>query len=202
MMNRRTLLLSVFALITLLANFAPGFAQNVKEPSTGVDFPGQVSVGGANAVITGTGVRKKFGFKVYAIASYIDGSKLDRSRDVYSQLLADGAAKQLTMHFVRSVDAGKIREAFAEGLQANIPSYNSSPAKKDAEAFLNLLTDMNANEQIVMRWTQGGKVELLVKGQPRGTFTNPILARGIWSIWLGGSPISGDIKTGLISNAK
>jgi hypothetical protein len=202
MMNKRTMILFVYAFVALLIGFIPANAQTVKEPSTGVDFPAQVNVGGSNAVITGTGVRKKFGFKVYAIASYMDGSKLDKSRDVISQLLADGPAKQLTMHFVRSVDAGKIKETFLEGLQKNIPSYNSSPAKKDAEAFLNAMADVNANDQIVMKWTQGGKIEVSIKGQPRGTFQNQILARGIWSIWLGGSPISDDIKTGLIANAK
>lgn len=194
-------LLITIAFLTMLIGFVPAKAQ-VSEPSTGVSFPSQVSVGGANAVITGTGVRKKYLFKVYAIASYIDGSKLDKSRDVISQLLTDGPAKQLTLHFVRDLSAAQIKEAFLESLKNNIPSYDSSPAKKDAEAFLNAMADVKTNDEMVLHWLQGGKIEVLIKNQSRGTFTNQILARGVWSIWLGASPISGDIKSGLVSLTK
>lgn len=200
-MSRRSFLFSVFALVAMLISFSPSYAQ-VAEPSSGVNFPAQVSVGGANAAITGVGLRKKAIFKVYAIASYMDASKINKAADPYTQLLTDGPAKQITMHFVRDVDAAKIREAFEESLKSNIPSYATSPAKKNADAFLAAQVDMKTNEEIVLRWTQGGKIEMLAKGQPKATFTDSVLARGIWSIWLGAVPISADIKTGLVSKMK
>jgi predicted DNA-binding protein YlxM (UPF0122 family) len=200
-MTRRKMLIGVFAFLALFVGFSPVFAQ-VKEPSSGVEFPSQVSVGGTNATITGTGLRKKFTFKVYAIASYIDPSKIDKSKDLYLQLLSDGPAKQITMHFVRDLSTSQIRDAFRESLEKNIPNYEKSPAKSDAEAFLNLMTDVKANEELVLRWTQGGKLELSIKGQQKGSFQNPVLARGVWAIWLGASPISSDIKNGLVANLK
>jgi hypothetical protein len=200
-MSRRSFLFSVFALVAMLISFSPSYAQ-VAEPSSGVSFPSQVSVGGANATITGVGVRKKAIFKVYAIASYMDASKINKAADPYTQLLSDGPAKQITMHFVRDVDAAKIREAFEESLKSNIPNYASSPAKKNADAFLAAQVDMKTNEEIILRWTQGGKLEVIAKGQSKATFTDPVLARGVWSIWLGASPISGDIKTGLVAKMK
>ncbi|MEW6735650.1 MAG: chalcone isomerase family protein [Acidobacteriota bacterium] len=202
MMNQKRLNLFVYAFIILLIGSLPVLAQNVKEPSTGVDFPAQVNVGGANLKITGTGVRKRFIVKVYAIASYMEESKIDKSRDLYTQLLTDGPTKQLVLQFVRSVDAGSIREAFQEGLKNNIPSYDASPAKKDGDAFLNAQADVNTNDQVVLRWSQGGKLELIIKGQTKATFQNPTLARGVWSIWLGGSPIDKGLKATLIANAK
>jgi len=200
-MSRRSFLFSFFALITLLVNFSPAYSQ-VTEPSSGVSFPAQVSVGGTNAVITGVGLRKKAIFKVYAIASYMDASKINKGADPYSQLLADGPAKQITMHFVRDVDASSIRGAFEDSLKSNIPSYATSPAKKNADAFLAAQVDMKTNQEIVLRWTQGGKIEVVINGQPKANFTDPVLARGIWAIWLGASPISGDIKTGLVTKMK
>lgn len=200
-MSRRSFLFSLFALLAMLTSFSPSYAQ-VAEPSSGVSFPSQVSVGGANATITGVGLRKKAIFKVYAIASYMDTSKSNKAADPYTQILTDGPAKQITMHFVRDVDAGKIREAFEEGLKNNIPNYASSPAKKDADAFLAAQVDMKTNEEIVLKWTQGGKIDVVIKGQSKASFTDPVLARGIWSIWLGSSPISSDIKTGLVSKLK
>ena len=200
-MNRKLAILSISAFAVLLINMMPAFAQ-VKEPSTGISFPSQTSFGGRNLGITGTGVRKKYGFKVYAIASYYEAGKLDKSRDLYSQLLSDGPAKLIVMHFVRDVDAGRIRETFGEGLEKNIPNYKSSPARKDADTFLNALTDVKENQKIELFWTQGGNLEVFVNGQPKAKVQSPIVAQAVWSIWLGNSPISSDIKTGLIANAK
>ena len=200
-MSRRSFLFSLFVLLTMLISFSPSYAQ-VTEPSSGVNFPAQVNVGGSNATITGVGIRKKAIFKVYAIASYMDTSKSNKAADPYTQLLTDGPAKQITMHFVRDVDAGKVREAFAESLKSNIPNYASSPAKKNAEDFLAAMVDMKNNGEIVLQWTQGGKLSVVINGQAKASFQDPVLARGVWSIWLGTSPISGDIKTGLVAKLK
>lgn len=201
-MYKKILVLFIFALVGLVLNIMPVNAQSVKEPSSGVDFPGQVSVGGANATITGTGIRKRYGFKVYAIAAYLDTAKANKQQDPITRMLTDGPAKQITMHFVRDVGAAKVREAFQESLEKNIPSYATSPAKKNAEAFLAAVTDVATNDEIQLRWTQGGKLELIIKGQSKATFQDQVLARGVWSIWLGESPISADIKTGLIEKIK
>jgi hypothetical protein len=201
-MNRKVMILSIFVFTALLLSTAPALAQSVKESSTGVEFPAQRSYAGKDMSITGTGVRKKFGFKVYAIASYLETGKLDKSRDPYSQLLNDGSAKLIVMHFVREVDAEKIKETFAEGLEKNIPNYKSSPAKKDGDTFLNAMSDMKASDKIELFWSQGGNLEVFVRSQQKAKIQNPILAQAIWSIWLGNSPISGDIKTGLVANAK
>ncbi|KAF0247893.1 MAG: hypothetical protein FD167_2706 [bacterium] len=200
-MSRRSFLFSMFLLVITLFSLSPSYAQ-VAEPSSGVSFPAQVNVGGTNATITGVGLRKRAIFKVYAIASYMDSSKINKAADPYTQLLTDGPAKQITMHFVRDVDAASIRSAFEDSLKNNIPSYATSPAKKNADAFLAAQVDMKTNQEIVLHWTQGGKIDLVVNGQSKASFTDPVLARGIWSIWLGASPISGDIKTGLVTKMK
>jgi hypothetical protein len=202
MMNQKLLILTISVFSILFLGLSPAFAQNVKESSTGVEFPAQTNAAGKPVAITGTGVRKKFGFKVYAIASYLEAGKLDKSRDPYSQLLTDGPTKLIVMHFVRSVDAGKIRETFLEGLEKNIPNYKGSPARKDAEAFLNAMTDVGEGDKIELTWSQGGKLNVKIKGQSRGDFQNPLLAQAVWGIWLGGSPISSDIKNGLVANAR
>ncbi len=201
-MRQKYIMLLVFAFVMLFVGLLPTPAQTVKEPSTGIDFPAQVNLAGNSLTLTGVGVRKRFVIKVYGIASYIETSKLDKTRDIYTQLLTDGPAKQLTLQFVRDVDVASIKEAFSEGLQKNIPNYASSPAKKDAEAFLNSLTNVSTNDQMVLHWTQGGKLEILIKGQSKGTFQNQILARGVWAIWLGGAPIDGSLKTNLVAKAK
>jgi pentatricopeptide repeat protein len=201
-MNRKLMTFAVCACALLLLCLVPARAQNVKEPATGIEFPAQVNLNGKNFAITGTGVRKKLGFKVYAIASYVEAGKLDKSRDLYAQMLSDGPAKRIVMHFVRDVEVDKIRETFWEGLEKNIPHYDSSPAKQDAEAFLDAMMDMNTNDEMHLYWWPGGTVEVNIKGQPRGKFPNPILARAIWSIWLGNSPISGELKTNLVASVQ
>ncbi|MBL8149447.1 MAG: chalcone isomerase family protein [Blastocatellia bacterium] len=196
---RITLLLSFFL---LLLGLNPALAQDVKEPATGVSFPSKTNANGRDFTITGTGVRKKFGFKVYAMASYLETGKLDSSKDIYGQLTSDGASKMIIMHFVRDVDAGKIKETFEEGIKKNLPNYESSPAKKDAETFLNVLTELKNNDKMQLNWYPGGEVHLSIKGQGKFAFKNSALASAIWSIWFGRSPIAGDLKTSLVANAK
>ena len=51
-------------------------------------------------------------------------------------------------------------------------------------------------------WLPGGAVEVTIKGQQKAKFQNPLVAQAIWGIWLGNSPVSSDIKTGLVGNVK
>lgn len=190
----------MYALLLAFFCWAPTQAQ-VKEPATGINFPEQGSNYGANFTLTGVGVRKKLGFKVYAIGSYLETGKLVKGKDVASQLLADGPAKLVIMQFVRDVDAGKIRETFEEGLQKNVPSY-ATAAKKDGDAFLNAMVDLKPNDKMEICWKAGGQIILTVKGQTKARLQNAALAKGIWSIWFGPSPISGDLKQSLVAKAQ
>src|SRR5215472_8471526 len=79
-----------------------------------IAFPDTVKVGGADLVLNGLGIRKAtlLRIKVYVAALYLP----QKSGDAAAILGANGRW-QLTLHFVRDVDASDIRDAFQEGFQ-------------------------------------------------------------------------------------
>ncbi len=162
-------------------------AQNVKEPSTGVSFLSKGGNYGHTFEVTHLGVRSKLGFKVYAAAAYYETGKYDKAADAKSQMLKDGPAKLIIMHFVRDVEAAKIREQYEESLRKNTSGYDS--LKSVVDPFLNSLVDMKSGDRMELCWGPGGAVTLAVKGQVKNRFTNKSLATGLWSIWFGNSPI-------------
>lgn len=183
----RKLVISFVGLCLLVAlGCLPAMAQNVKEPSTGASFPAKGSNYGHSFEVTHLGVRSKFGFKVYAAAAYYEAGKYVKGGD-NKQMLTDGPAKLIIMHFVRDVEAAKIREQYSESLHKTTPGVDGM--KKDLDPFLNALVDMKAGDRMELCWGPGGAVTLAVKGQVKNRFTNKALAVGLWSIWFGNSPI-------------
>ncbi len=177
-------------------------AQTLREPATGVEFPIQTSAYGKTFTITGAGVRKRWGFKVYAIASYYEAGQLNKGRDIATQLIMDNASKLVTMQLVRNLEAAKLRDAFAEGLAKTLPNYAANPAlKRDVDTLLNAFTDVKTGDKLQLIWIQGGDVYVTFKGAERARFKNALLASGIWQIWLGSNPVSTDLKKSLVANS-
>src|SRR5512140_1919157 len=115
-------------ILTLLCSVAllslTSFSQEmVTEPSTEKTFPAEITLkqGGTDytLTLTGTAVRKKLMFKVYGMAAYAQQPPKGNRDEAFKAMLTDGKAKQITMVFVRDVDAPKIRETYLEGLKKN-----------------------------------------------------------------------------------
>jgi chalcone isomerase-like protein len=193
-------------------------AESVEEPSTGYKFEAVRNVEGRPYALVGVGVRKKFVVKVYAMALYIDEAegrhafpalvsragghdhaKLTSSDHAQSFVLWGTFGKLGVLHFVRSVDAGKIRGAFEEGLEEELSDKAPADIKQGAQAFLALFDkDLKDGQDIVLRTTADGKIDVDVAGVKKSGPQSPRLARAVWSIWLGQKPISADLRRGLV----
>lgn len=204
------------AIVMLLGGVAA--AESVSEPSTGQSFEAMRTVDGRPFALLGTGVRKKFIVKVYAMALYVDEPDARRAFPAlvarakgagHAQLTSDDHAQSFVMfgnfaklgvlHFVRDVDAGKIREAYEESLADELSDKSPPEVKQPAQALVALFDhDMKEGEEIVIHTFPDGRVEVTVAGAKKGGPHNPKLARAIWGIWLGPKPISTDMRKSLI----
>ena len=86
-------------------------------------FPATITskIGGkpSRLILTGSALRKKYGFSVYSIASYVqEGSKVN---DPTTLARAD-VAKQLHLIFERDVDGQTIATSFRGSIGANYPA--------------------------------------------------------------------------------
>ncbi len=207
----------VTALVVLSATFllaapatrAAGPAP-VVEKATGTAFPVTRTSPGAAAELelTGTGVRTKLIFKVYAFAFYVDPaaarqalarwsgkSAADLRNDpAFYAALGDLAGDRLViMHFVRDVDSAKMKEAMDEAMDRGTPKTDPARAQ-----FLGLWTgEIKDGEDVGLLFGADGKVTLLRAGKAVGSATSPAMARSILQSWLGPKPVSDDIRNGL-----
>ena len=208
----------VFPLLALVSLPSAAHAETVEEASTGYKFDAVRTVDGRPYALLGVGVRKKFVVKVYAMALYIDEAegrhafpalvsragghdhaKLTSGDHAQSFVMWGTFGKLAVMHFVRSVDAAKIRGAFEEGLEEELSDKSPPDIKQGAQAFLALFDkDLKDGQEIVLRTTADGKIEVDIAGAKKSGPASPRLARAVWAIWLGAKPISADLRRGLV----
>jgi hypothetical protein len=165
--------------------------ETVEEKSTGKQFPKTVSFAGDykthNLQITGMGLRKKFWVKVYGMAHYMEGGRtFENKKDALTTALSDQYAKQITMVFVRDVDAGKIRDAFSEGFKKNASKTEMEQISELVDEFVGFFKeDIKNGERIVLRTQPGGRVTTMIHGAEQKPIDSVTFSSVLWRIWLG-----------------
>src|SRR5258708_24374524 len=109
----RLLLSSALLLTCALAPAPPAAAGTLAD----VTLPDKVDAGGQALVLNGLGLRKKFFVKVY-----VGGLYLPAKEHAAAKVLAADAPRRMTLHFVYSVSAQQMCDAWKEGLADNTPS--------------------------------------------------------------------------------
>ena len=205
---KKAIFIAATALVGLTGTALEARADSVVEPSTGHAFDSTRTVDGKSYALLGTGVRKKFIVKVYAMALYGEAAGVKKA-------LAAGKPapekaphfvahadfdKVAILHFVRDVDHGKMHEAYQESLKEELSDKAPPDLKKDAEAFVALWDqDVKNGQEIIISTTSEGKVEMGFPAVKKQGPTSPKLVQAIWRIWLGAKPISADLRTALVS---
>lgn len=162
----------------------------INDSATGEVFPQKVEFehDGKTYQLDCTGVttRKKFFIKVYSIASYMQQGTVSSGSDKFQAFLQDNNAKQLTLKFVRDVDAARITDAFREHFQHVLTDAEQAKLKSEIDTFIHFFDhNVSKGEQQVLRWLPGGYVEVIINGNKVGSITNKDFAKGLWSIWFG-----------------
>lgn len=181
---------SILCLICIFALSVSNAQETAKEPSTEKNFPVEVKfqAGGKDYAVglTGLAVRKKFFFKVYGIAHYLQDAGTMSKDDAFKECLADGKAKQITMDFARDVDVKNITNSYNEAFQENATKEELAKVQPLLTQFLGYFSnEVKENQQYVFRWLPGGTVVATVQGEEKPAITDPTFARLLWSIWLG-----------------
>src|SRR5262249_17263500 len=128
-----------------------------------------------------------------------DHARLTSGDHAQSFVMWGTFGKMAILHFVRDVDAGKIRGAFEEGLEEELSDKAPADLKAAAQAFLALFDkDLKEGQEIVLRPSADGKIELDIAGTKKSGPQSGRLARSVWGIWLGAKPISADLRRGLV----
>jgi len=164
-------------------------AETFKDPGSGTDFPTSVSVqvDGAeqNLEATGASLRKKFVFKVYAIAHYMQNPPSGSESDVIAEILSSSEPKQMTMKWLRKVSRDRIVNGYKDTLQSVLGNKVNS-VKPSLDKFLSFYTtEAKEGDVHVLRWLPGGNLELIINDKSQGQLQDPDLAQAFWKMWFG-----------------
>jgi hypothetical protein len=152
-----------------------------------------LKIGDQTLVLNGLALRKKVIFKVYVAGLYLPAKEQSGEK-----ILAVDGLRCTVMHFLRSVEAGKINEAWFEGLQANTPNH-SLELKKQFDTLATLMEDLKEGDKLVFTYQPGKGTEVKVKGIIKGVLGDKAFADALFSCWIGKKPGPGeDFKQGLL----
>jgi hypothetical protein len=187
---------AAFALVVgALASPLPG--QEIVEPKSGTKFPARVE----DKALLGAGLRTKYFLKVQVyvadaalsgpLAAY-KGQPLG-SPAFYKELVQGDFPKQVTMRFLRDLDAGKIQEAMREAL--------AGADKARVDTFVSYFPAITSGQECVLRWAPGGTLETVMAGTPKPPIADKGFASAVFAIWLGDKPVQEDLKKAIVSRA-
>jgi Chalcone isomerase-like len=159
-----------------------------------VSFPDQAIVDGSTLALNGLGLRQATMLKVnvYVAALYVAKASTDPNA-----ILGASTAKQLILHFVRSVGRSDLNKAWDEGFEAN--AKEQLPAlKARMEKLKSLMADMKSGERLMFTHKPGAGIQVAVGGAVKGTVEGDDFAKAFLSIWLGAHPPNASLKAGLL----
>ena len=159
----------------------------------GIILPDSLDIGGQTLVLNGMALRKKVIFKVYVAGLYLPAKEKNSET-----ILAADQSRCTVMHFLRSVSANQVNEAWYDGLEANTPNHTPE-LKKQFDALAKLMEDLKDGDKLVFTYRPGKGTEVKVKGIIKGTLGDKVFADALFSCWIGKKPGPGEgFKKGLL----
>ena len=165
---------------------------------SGVKFPDQIKVAGKTLQLNGLGLREATIFKVdvYVGALYLQQSK---SKDP-NAILNSKDLKRVVLHFVHDAPADKIRDAWREGLENNCKT-SCDQYKPLIEKLGSWMVDMKDGDEMTFTFFPG-RVDVNVKGHPKGSLSASGFSSVLLADWLGPNPPNSSLKEGMLGLRK
>lgn len=181
---------SMLALVlTGLLVAAPLHAREV----AGVSLPKDVQLANNTLALHGAGVRKKAFISVYIAALYADGKNLDAAT-----MVAAKTPKRMALTMLRDVDADKIRQAWREGLEANVPASERAAMADAIDGFIAAFPDMKKGDTVWIDNLPGIGVRLTINNAVKATYRGDTFSAAVFKIWLGERPAQERLKKELL----
>jgi Chalcone isomerase-like len=179
----RKLLLSGLALTFALAPALP--AATLAD----VTLPDRVETGGAGSqplVLDGLGLRKKFFIKIYVGGLYLPAKERSAAK-----VLAADSPRRMAFHFLYSVSAKQMCDAWDEGLADNTPQAPAE-VRTAFKTLCGYMEDIPSGHDMALTYVPGEGTRVEVNGKVKGTLPGKPVADAILGTWIGPKPGPGD----------
>ncbi len=180
--------IKLFTAVLCLAGLDVLAADTAVSSDTGMKFPKEVSFSyngtDYDLSLTGVATRKKFFFKIYSIASYLQKGDVGGSK--IEAIMKPDKAKQLTLKWVRNVEGKRVQDGYRESLSKVFSEAESSELKTQINQFLGFFSgNVENGDEHEIRWIPGGVIQVLINGTNVGAIESEQFAKGLWSVWFG-----------------
>lgn len=192
-MNRR-LFLAVVPM-GLVGRAAVAAVEGSDDPRFVPTIAGRIGGVPVRLVLTGSAIRKKYGFSVYAVASYVQEGAAPRDAEGLSR--AD-IAKQLHLIFERDVDGATIGQAFRTSIGMSYPAPAFASELARLERYF-LPGGAKHGDHIWLTHIPGVGLGCLLVGRPGIVIEGVGFAQAAWGTYLGRRNLGVAIRSGLTS---
>jgi hypothetical protein len=151
-----------------------------------VTMPDKIDAGGQALALNGMGLRKKLFIKVYVGGLYLPARERSPAR-----ILAADAPRRMLFHFVFSVSAKQMCDAWEEGLADNTPAAGAD-VKAGFKALCGAMEDIPKGHEMALTYLPGQGTLVEVNGKARATIPGKTTSDAILATWIGQHPGPGD----------
>lgn len=184
-------------LLGLAATTVAAEVVGVSGSNTQFTTPIEARVGGEQVkfVLTGTALRTKLLFNVYAIGSYVQDGVSVRTAE---ELAAGDWPKRLHLVMERDVAGKDIAEAFRSAIRQNYPAPQFASEINAMHAFVQT-HQVRKGEHIWLTHIPRVGLQIDMVGKTNSLVPNPAFSKAIWDIYLGKNNLGEGIKRSLTS---
>jgi len=185
--------LRILVALAALAAALPAFAAEI----AGVKFSDSAQVADKPLVLNGAGLRRKFIFKVYAMALYLPAKAVTAAAAIDAP-----GPKRIAIGMLRDVSAKTFSSALREGIEDNHSEAQVKaldPRLKQLEAVMQEVGTAKEGMRIGLDWVPGAGTQVSINGAPAGApIPGEDFYRALLRIWLGPHPVQDNLKPALL----
>lgn len=155
-------------------------------------MPDSMEIDGSTLKLNGLGLRKKFFFSVY-----VGGLYLPETTDDARLILEGDTAKMVRLQFMRDVSKPQLADSIEDGFKSN-SSDKTKGQKDNIKKLATLMSEVKTGELLTINYTPGKGTNIKKGDSLLAHFDSKEFADAVFSIWLGSSPPSKDLKNGML----
>ena len=174
------------------------FSQVAAKEVAGVSIAEQIQreADHAELVLNGAGVRKKFFFKIYIAALYLE----QRTGDVSSVMASEGAARVEMRILYSKVEQEKFVEGWNEGFTANLTQEEMNQVRERLERFNGMFETLQEGDLIELDYFPAKGTGVRIKGVEKGVIPGADFFQALLKVWLGDKPVNESLKQNLLGH--
>ena len=185
------------ALLISSVLLAPAAAPAAAATLAGVTLPDKAEAAGQALVLNGLALRTKFFIKVYVGGLYLPAKERSPGK-----VMGADAPRRMSFHFLYSVSAEQMCDAWDEGLADNSPSAPGD-VKAGFKTLCGYMEAIPKGNEMVLTYLPGQGTQVEVNGKTKGTLPGKATADAVLATWIGPHPGPGeDFKKGVLGAAQ